>query len=108
MLTLRLGDKTLQKGYERMINESIGTNYQVYKRCTVDLKQFDVPNVIAWFVYMDGSVHGYPDDWQWKNIISADGETIVEEHISSAKVTLKKRRLKKDITRTGFVFKEII
>ena len=94
MLTLRLGDKTLQKNYVEMINESIGTNYKKLLRCTVDLEQFGVPKVIAWFVYMDGSVHGYPDGWQWKNTLSSDGNTIIEEHISSIKETLKERQIK--------------
>ena len=94
MLTLRLGDKTLQKSYAGMINEAIGTNYKSLLRCTVDLQQFDVPKVIAWFVYMDDSVHGYPDGWQWRNTLSADGNTIIEEHVSSVKETLKERQIR--------------
>lgn len=93
-MTLSLGDKTLQKSYVGMINEAIGTNYSSWLKCTVDLKQFDVPNVNAWFVFMDGSVHGYPDGWQWENTISADGNTIIEEHISSVKETLKERQIR--------------
>lgn len=89
MKILRAGEVTIGRDYTNMINEAIGTNFKRIEKCTVDLDQFGVSNVIAWFVYMDGSKHGYPDGWEWTNMLSFDGKTIREYNVSTDKKRLK-------------------
>lgn len=92
MRILRIGDTFIGKDYTEMINDAIGTNFKKIERCTVDLAQFDVPNVIAWFVYMDGSRHGSPEGWEWSNRLSLDGRTIREYHESKDKSKLEEKQ----------------
>lgn len=89
MRILRAGDVSIGKNYADMINNAIGTNFSGYTKCTVDLACFDVHDVVAWFVYMDGSKHGYPDGWEWTNRLSLDGKTIREYNVSTDKSRLK-------------------
>lgn len=93
MRILRTGETFIGKDYTDMINEAIGTKYRHYERSTVDLAQFGVPNVIAWFVYMDGSKHGDPDGLEWRNILSSDGKIIREHNVSDGKQRLKIRQI---------------
>ena len=95
MKILRTGDIAIGRNYAEMINDAINTNFKGYQRCMVDLLNPDNhknTGICAWFVYMDGSVHGYPDGWLWKNILSPDGETIREYNVSSNKALLMKRQ----------------
>lgn len=93
MKILKTGDVFYGKNYADMINRAIGTNYASWRRSSVDLQDFGANGVIAWFVYMDGSEHGYEDGWKWANKLSLNGKEIDEYHISSSKVQLKKRRV---------------
>lgn len=95
MKILRSGDTAIGRNYAEMINDAIGTNFKGYQKCTVDLPNPDEPektDICAWFVYMDGSVHGYPDGWLWRNILSSDGKTIREYNVSPNKILLMKRQ----------------
>lgn len=95
MKILRTGDSAIGKNYAEMINDAIGTSFKGYQKCTVDLPNSDdttKTDIRAWFVYMDGSVHGYPDGWLWRNILSPDGKTICEYNVSSNKTLLVKRQ----------------
>lgn len=95
MKILRTGDTAIGKDYAGMINDAIGTNYKGYQKCTVDLASPDEherSDVRAWFVYMDGTVHGYPDNWLWRNYLSADGRTIKERCVNQDKSLLKERQ----------------
>lgn len=76
--TLKLNEVTYGKSHADMINVAIGTSYRGYQSSGVDMRDFGVPDVHAWFVYMDGSVHGYEDGWRWRNYLSPDGNTILE------------------------------
>jgi len=67
------------------INRAIGTSYREWLKSRVDLEQFGVPNVIAWFVFMDGSEHGFDDGLRWENFLSKNGSEILESHVSQSK-----------------------
>ena len=57
-----------------MINRVLGTSWwSKYYKCTVDLDRYGAEGVIAWFVFMDGSKHGYEDGWMWKNYLLNGG-----------------------------------
>lgn len=77
MRKFRCGDNFSGENYPDMINNALGTKYDSYKKASVSLDNFGLPDVIAWFVFMDGSEHGYPDGYTWKNFLC--GETIWEE-----------------------------
>ena len=66
MKTFRVGDKFYGINHTDLINKTIGTTLRATRRCRVDLADFQCDGVIAWFVFMDGSIHGY-DDWHWSN-----------------------------------------
>ena len=93
MRILRVGDVIFGKSHADMINKAIGTHFYSYMKSSVELSDFGCPNVIAWFVYMDGSVHGYEDGWRWANRLSLDGNEIDEYNVSDCKEKLKKRRI---------------
>lgn len=97
MKILRKGDVFSGKSYADMINRAIGTNFLGWRRSSVDLDAFGCPGVIAWFVFMDGSEHGYEEGWTWVNRLSMDGEEIDEYNISSSKHQLKQRRNKEGL-----------
>ena len=95
MKVLRTGDVFWGKSYVDMINHAIGTNLKEgFRASGVSLDEFGLEGVIAWFVFMDGTVHGYADGWEWVNKISIDGKEIDEYNISTNKTTLKGRRAK--------------
>ena len=91
MKNLKKGDIFFGKNYADMINHAIGTNHQYWPKSSVPLDEFGVPGVIAWFVFMDGSVHGQPT-WLWVNKLSMDGEEIDEYNVSPTLSPLQKRR----------------
>lgn len=93
MRILNKGDIFSGKSYADMINKAIGTNYQSWMKSSVDLSAFGCPNMIAWFVFMDGSEHGYGEGWKWANRLSEDGKEIDEYNVASSKMQLKKRRV---------------
>ena len=92
MKILRTGDVFYGKSHADMINKAIGTNFSSYMKSTVELSDFGCVGVVAWFVYMDGSIHGYEDGWSWFNKLSLDGLEIYEYNVSDCKDKLKKRR----------------
>ena len=94
MKVLRRGDVFYGKSHADMINKAVGTNYRAWMRSSVDLDDFGCPGMIAWFVYMDGSEHGYEDGWVWVNKLSMDGKEIDEYNISRLKTQLKEKRSK--------------
>ena len=73
-----------------MINRVLGTSWSKYYKCTVDLDRYGAEGVIAWFVFMDGSKHGYEDGWMWKNYLLNGGERIYEYNVSTSDKQLKK------------------
>ncbi len=80
MKTFHLFDNFTGNSYADMINHALGTNFDDYKESGVPLDEFGLPGVIAWFVFMDGSTHGYPPDYLWSNRLIDD--TIIEELVS--------------------------
>lgn len=71
------------KNHANLVNKAIGTNFSnPLHRCWFDLSKFGSNGVIAWFVFMDGSKHGYPDGWWWRNILSSDGDEICEYNVA--------------------------
>lgn len=92
MRVFNAGDVTYGKSHVDMINKAIGTNYFAWQKATVDLEQFGVPDVIAWFVFMDGSEHGYEEGWRWKNYLSENGEEICEYNVSPSKMAVIAKR----------------
>lgn len=89
-LKLKISDKGIQmrifkendvfygKNYADLINKTIGTSFAGYMKCSVNLEPFGAPGVIAWFVFMDGSEHGYEEGWKWVNKLSLD-QNIIDE-----------------------------
>lgn len=94
MKILKTGDIFSGKSYADMINKAIGTNYYGWRRSSVDLDEFGCPGIIAWFVFMDGSEHGYEEGWTWVNKLSIEEKEIDEYNISTSKLQLKTRRTK--------------
>lgn len=92
MKVLNKGEVTYGKSYADMINKAIGTNYAGWGKSTVNLEQFGAPGVVAWFVYMDGSEHGYEEGWRWRNYLSNDGNEIREHNVSQSKTAIAARR----------------
>ena len=91
MKIFNVGDIFRGKSHGDMINETLGTNYAdkiIFSH--VDLGQFSAYGVRAWFVFMDGTPHGYGDGWFWENRLSFDGKTINEINVSRDKDALKK------------------
>lgn len=75
MRAFHFGDIFSGRNYTDMLNNALGTKLDFYKKSSVSLD--NLQGVIAWFVFMDGSEHGYPDGYTWKNFLG--GNTIVEE-----------------------------
>ncbi len=80
MKTFHLLDKFVGNSYADMINHALGTNFKVYEDSGVLLDEFELPGVIAWFVFMDGSTHGYAPDYLWENRLI--GNIITEKLVS--------------------------
>ena len=79
------------KNYADLINKTIGTSFAGYMKCSVNLEPFGAPGVIAWFVFMDGSEHGYEEGWKWVNKLSLDQNIIDEYNVSSNKNLLRQK-----------------
>ena len=94
MKTFRVGDKFYGINHTDLINKTIGTTLRATRRCRVDLADFQCDGVIAWFVFMDGSIHGY-EDWHWSNRLSSDGMIIYERNMDQPKKKLEIERLDK-------------
>lgn len=81
MKTFHRSEKFTGKSYTDMINQILGTHFdKVYEGAGVPLDGFELPGVIAWFVFMDGSTHGYAPDYLWENRLI--GNTVTEELVS--------------------------
>ena len=70
MKTLNAGDVFIGRTYAEMINDALGTNFKSLQRSSVELSDFGAAGFIAWFVYMDGSIHGFEGGWRCSNILS--------------------------------------
>lgn len=48
------------RGYNKvdMINSIFKTHYKQYMRSSVNLEKYGEPNMIAWFVNLNGEIHG--------------------------------------------------
>lgn len=93
MKTFSVGDIFYGNSHTDLINKVIGTKFKGTQRCGIDLADFQCDGVIAWFVFMDGSIHGY-EDWHWSNKISRDGIVIYERNTDHPKKKLEIERLK--------------
>lgn len=83
MRTLFCNEITNGVSYTDMINKAIGSSYVGIQRCWVDLDKFGADGVVAWFVFMDGSRHGYPNEWIWENKLSTFGDEIIEHNVKA-------------------------
>lgn len=75
MRILQTGDSCRGISHADMVNKAIGTNYHNLLKAGIDLSDFSAPGVIAWFVYMNATVHGYDysDDknkYLWRNLLT--------------------------------------
>ena len=93
MKTFRNGNVFYGNSHTDLINKTLGTTFKVTQRCGIDLADFQCDGIIAWFVSMDGSIHGY-EDWHWSNRLSLDGLTIYERNMDQPKKKLEIERLK--------------
>lgn len=92
MKTFSTGDTFFGRSHADLINTVLGTNLLHTKKSMIELSDFQCRGIIAWFVYMDGSIHGY-EDWRWSNGLSLDGTKITERYIDSPREKLKIARL---------------
>lgn len=92
MKTLRLYEKFEGHSYADMINTALGTHYKCYIKAGVPLDDMGLPEVIAWFVCMDGSVNGYDEEnYLWRNFLYDKENLIKEEAVSRDKTKVKKK-----------------
>ena len=94
MKTFSVGDIFYGNSHTDLINKTIGTKFRGIQRCGIDLSDFQCDGIIAWFVFMDGSIHGY-EDWHWSNRLSRDGLIIYERNMDQPKKKLEIERLNK-------------
>ena len=75
------------RGYNKvdMINNIFKTHYKQYMRSSVKLEKYGEPNMIAWFVNLNGEIHGTGKDWLWINHLYNSGTFIEEECVSISK-----------------------
>lgn len=94
MRILKTGDVFRGNNHADMINRAIGTHFSAYMKSSVDLSLFGNDDVIAWFVFMDGTVHGTEENYVWQNILSTDGNCIREYSVgrSQEKVISKRQK----------------
>lgn len=92
MRTFSVGDTFFGRSHADLINTVLGTNLSHTKKSTIELSDFQCGGVLAWFVYMDGSIHGY-EDWRWVNRLSLDRTKITERYIDSPREKLGIARL---------------
>lgn len=93
MKILETGDTFYGKDYTDLINKTLGTSLSNYMRSCVELDEFGLRGVVAWFVHMDGSTNGYVK-WLWQNYLSEDGNTIDEHNVNKDKRLLRSSRAK--------------
>ena len=69
MLRFDVKDNEIHFGtsHADMINRVLGTHFLSYQRASVELTNWGAAGVIAWFVFMDGTEHGFADSMLWKN-----------------------------------------
>lgn len=81
--------------YDSMLTAAHGNQKKFfgYIKAWVDLAEFGAPDVISWFVFMNGQAHGYPDGWLWTNKISDDKKEIIEENVSTSLSELVVKRI---------------
>ena len=53
--------------HANLINNVFGTHFRAFFKASVELSNWGAPGVIAWFVFMDGTRHGFSDGMQWEN-----------------------------------------
>ena len=68
-----------------MINKVLGTHFHGFQRASVELTNWGAPGVIAWFVFMNGTVHGFADGLMWKN--NCFVKEITEELVNKKEAT---------------------
>ena len=74
-----------------LINNTIGTRYKSFQRCSLELNDFGADNVFAWFIFMNDTIHGNEDGWLWKNKLTEDGNIIREVNIDNINKLYKRR-----------------
>lgn len=93
MKTFSVGETFFGRSHTDLVNNVLETNFGFTKKSRIDLTGFQCHGVVAWFVYMDGSIHGY-EDWRWANRLSCGGTKITERYIDSSRKMLGIERLK--------------
>ncbi len=86
-----VGDVFRGVSHADLINNTLGTRYKSFQQCSLELKDFDAQDVYAWFIFMDGTTHGYEDGWLWKNLLTDNGNIIREVNIDAKNNLYKKR-----------------
>lgn len=86
-----VGDIFRGQSHADLINNTLGTRYKSFQACSLELKDFGADNVFAWFIFMNGTMHGHEDGWLWKNLLS-ENETIIREINIDNKNRLYKKR----------------
>lgn len=66
-----------------VINQVLNMGYDGYYQSGVPMKKFGLPNVISWFTYLNGNMHGPSDNYLWKNYLSKDEEIIQEKYVGN-------------------------
>jgi hypothetical protein len=89
---VKINDVIYGNSYADMINKAIGTNYRGIQRCLINLDQFGTQGISAWFVFMNGSVNGYGEEWKWTNRLSSNGKHIIETCVSYDKNIMMRTR----------------
>lgn len=86
------GDIFNGNSYANMINNALDIKCEEnYRRSGVDLPNDN--NIIAWFGYLNGEVHGYyQDKYYWRNIIKIENgeEYIYEEYLGETEFIINK------------------
>lgn len=95
MKILKVNDVTYGKNHTDMINKALGANIPFTANAGIEMSEFGAPNVLAWFVYMDGSMHGYPNGWLWRNYLSPDKTTIREYNVGTSKQEIRNKQLER-------------
>ena len=84
------GDTFSGIDFTDMFNHALGTHYMRYMRCRIGLKSLGFSDDgMAWFVFMNGTVHGPHKGFLFVNRISPDGNTIEEEYVGNNKASVK-------------------
>ena len=86
-----VGDIFRGQSHADLINNTLGTRYKSFQACSLELKDFGADNVFAWFIFMNGTIHGHEDGWLWKNKLTEDGNIIREFNIDNINKLYKRR-----------------